>query len=410
MFVEELRQRGLIHQHTAPLDEIMQSTTGVYCGFDPTGDSSHIGSLLPLITMMRFKQNGFRVVGLVGGATGMIGDPSGKSAERNLIDSNTLTNNINSISSQISAFCDEVLNNAEWSQISFVDFIRDIGKHFSVGSMLSRDSVSSRLKTGISFTEFSYMLLQGNDFLELSKRGVNLQIGGSDQFGNICSGIDLISKKTSGSRGFGITIPLLLKPDGTKFGKTENGAIWLDSNKTSHWDFHQFWMSISDDMVESLLKKLTFVSLDEIKDIMFVHNENPNMRIAQKKLAHCITAIVHGEEVACTMDTIAEKLFANRNAAFADFDESEIDAITQIIPVTEKTNIVDVLIDLGMVQSKNQANTELKQNSVRVNGVVVNDRGFICSNSVIRKGKKEMGIVKLSSPPTSKGAQMNNIE
>lgn len=407
--VHELQQRGLVHQTTAPIEDIISSLTGLYCGFDPSGNSLHIGSLLPLINMMRFKHHGFRVVGLVGGATGMIGDPSGKSAERNLIDAETLQSNIDSISKQIAPFCNEVMNNAEWSRFTFIDFIRDIGKHFSVGSMLSRDSVSSRLKTGISFTEFSYMLLQGNDFLELSNRGVNLQIGGSDQYGNICSGIDLISKKTD-NRGFGITIPLLLKPDGTKFGKTENGAIWLDSKKTSHWDFHQFWMSISDDMVESLLKKLTFVSLEDIESIMIQHNANPNLRIAQKKLAFSITAIVHGEEIAMTMESIAEKLFANRNATFIDFSESEMSAIMEIIPVTNKTNIVDVLIELRMVQSKNQANTELKQNAVRGNGVVVNDRTFVCTNAVIRKGKKDMGIVKTSSPSKLTGAHMNNIE
>lgn len=303
MISRELKERGLVHQTTS--DNLGSSLDSeqltVYAGFDPTADGLHIGHLLPLITLMRLQRAGHRVIALVGGATGMIGDPSGKSQERTLLQGNQVSDNCSAITREIMALLGgsaTVRNNADWTEpVSLLGFLRDIGKHFSINEMVRRDSVQTRLterEQGISFTEFSYSLLQANDFLHLFvSEGCTLQIGGSDQWGNITAGIDLIRKKVQGS-AFGMTMPLLTNADGKKFGKTEKGAVWLSAKKTSPYQFYQFWMRRDERDVIRLLKLFTFLSLEEIADIERITAEKPERREAQKRLALEMTTMVHG--------------------------------------------------------------------------------------------------------------------
>ena len=304
--VEELKWRGLFHQAVPGTENLLleEMTTG-YVGFDPTADSLHIGNLVPIILLVHLQRAGHKPIALVGGATGMVGDPSGKKSERQLLDSSTISHNLESQKKQLEQFldfdkglnCAEVVNNYDWfKNISFLDFIRDVGKHISVNYMMAKDSVKNRLEDGMSFTEFSYQLVQGYDFYHLWKeKNVKLQMGGSDQWGNIVTGTELIRRKGNG-KGFSLTAPLITKSDGSKFGKSEGGNVWLDAKKTSPYQFYQFWMNTSDEDAEKYIKIFTFLDQETIKVLIEEHHQAPHLRILQKRLAEELTCFVHSRE------------------------------------------------------------------------------------------------------------------
>ncbi|NVO08659.1 MAG: tyrosine--tRNA ligase [Bacteroidales bacterium] len=309
-FIEELKWRGMIHDIMPGAEELLKKEmTAAYIGFDPTADSLHVGSFAQIMLLKRFQIAGHKPIALVGGATGMIGDPSGKSQERNLLDEKTLQKNLDGIKAQLSKFLDfdsdasnkaEMVNNYDWMKdYTFLEFIRDIGKHITVNYMMSKDSVKKRLgeesKTGMSFTEFTYQLVQGYDFLHLyQNNNCKLQMGGSDQWGNITTGTELIRRKTGGE-AFALTIPLVTKSDGGKFGKTEQGNVWLDSRYTSPYRFYQFWLNVSDDDAAKYIKIFTLLTKQEVDALTLEHNQSPHLRILQKKLAELVTTMVHSE-------------------------------------------------------------------------------------------------------------------
>ena len=306
-FIDELKWRGLVQDIIPGTAEHLakESTTG-YVGFDPTSDSLHIGSLVPIILLMHLQKAGHKPIALVGGATGMVGDPSGKSEERNMLSKEQIDFNVEGIKMQLSKFLDfddnkdnyaRLLNNYDWFvDFTFLDFIRDVGKYITVNYMLSKDSVQKRLETGMSFTEFTYQLVQGYDFYYLHKfHGVTLQMGGSDQWGNIVTGTELIRKK-SGGDAFAFTAPLLKKADGGKFGKTESGNVWLDANKTSPYKFYQFWLNVSDEDAVNYIKIFTFLSPEEIDVLIAEHQQAPHVRLLQKKLSQEVTVMVHSQQ------------------------------------------------------------------------------------------------------------------
>ncbi|MFO0500136.1 MAG: tyrosine--tRNA ligase, partial [Pseudomonadota bacterium] len=315
-FLADLEARGLVYQTTPGLAEHLATPRTLYCGFDPSADSLHIGSLVPLLTLRRFQEAGHKPLVLLGGATGMIGDPSFKASERKLLDEATLAHNVAGIAKhvqQIFTQVPEVVNNYEWTKgVDVLSFLRDIGKHFSINQMISRDSVKSRLSRegeGLSFTEFSYALLQGFDFYELSKsHHCTLQIGGSDQWGNMTAGTELIRKKLQ-REAHVLTLPLVTKADGTKFGKTESGTIWLDPNKTSPYAFYQFWLNTADADVEKFLGYFSFRPLIEIKNIVETHKQNMSLRMAQVILARELTTLLHGEAATAAAEAISKAVF-----------------------------------------------------------------------------------------------------
>ncbi|RMH67695.1 MAG: tyrosine--tRNA ligase, partial [Actinomyces sp.] len=316
----DLRRRGLVHDHTdetALVERLAAGPITVYCGFDPTADSLHVGNLVPLLTLRRFQRFGHRPVALAGGATGMIGDPSGRSEERNLLDAETLDRNLAAISGQLEALLDfdagaVLVDNREWtSGVGVLDFLRDVGKHVTVNTMLAKESIRTRLASehGLSYTEFSYMLLQAHDFWALHERlGCEMQIGGSDQWGNITAGIDLIRRK-SGARVHGLTVPLVTRSDGQKFGKTAEGAVWLSPRRTLPYEFHQYFLRVDDADVERFLLQLTFCEVDEVAEVMGRHREAPEKRLAQRRLADEVTALVHGPAEVARATRAAEVLF-----------------------------------------------------------------------------------------------------
>ena len=303
-FVAELSWRGMIHDKTPGLENTLsQGMTSGYIGFDPTADSLHIGNLVQIMTLVHFQRCGHKPFALVGGATGMVGDPSGKSQERNLLDEGTLNHNLQGVSKQLRKFLDfessnaaEVVNNYDWfKSFHFLDFIRDVGKHITVNYMMAKDSVRKRLETGLSFTEFTYQLVQGYDFYWLWKnKNVLLQLGGSDQWGNIVTGTELIRRK-EGGEAFALTTPLITKADGTKFGKTEGGNIWLDENKTSPYQFYQYWLNASDEDIVTYTKIFSLKNQEEIEAMIAEHREAPHVRLMQKQLAEEMTMRVHSE-------------------------------------------------------------------------------------------------------------------
>ncbi len=347
-FIEDLKWRGMIHDIMPGTDEQLEKEmTSAYIGFDPTADSLHVGSFAQIMLLKRFQMAGHKPIALVGGATGMIGDPSGKSQERNLLDEETLNKNLEGIKAQLSRFLDfdsdapnraEIVNNYDWMKgISFLEFIRDIGKHLTVNYMMAKDSVKKRLgsesKSGMSFTEFTYQLVQGYDFFWLYKnKDCKLQMGGSDQWGNITTGTELIRRKASGS-AFALTIPLVTKADGSKFGKTEDGNVWLDANYTSPYKFYQFWLNVSDEDAEKYIKIFTFLSKEEIEKLIAEHREAPHMRLLQKTLAKEITTMVHSEaeyEAAVNASAI---LFGKGTAEqLAAIDEKTFLAVFEGVP------------------------------------------------------------------------------
>lgn len=417
---DDLRARGLVHDHTDQLemlDALEKGGMTVYCGFDPTADSLHIGSLLPITGLMRFQQAGHRPIGVVGGATGMIGDPSGKSEERNLLNAETLERNINGMRAQLESFLDfgqgnnaaKLVNNADWlGQMNLVDFLRDTGKHFSIGYMMAKESVKTRIsEAGISFTEFSYMVLQAYDFLHLhDEEGCTLQIGGSDQWGNITAGIELI-RRVRGKSAYGITFPLITTSDGRKFGKTEAGNIWLDPNRTSPYQFYQYWIQTDDRDVGRFLRYFTFLPLEEIEAIEKTHQEQPEKREGQRRLAWEVTTLVHGKDATESIIRASAILFGG---SLAGVTERDLLMAAAEMPLTKRAHnlplpLVDLLVDSGLCKSKSMARKDLKGGGIYVNNNRTQDENASLSEEdllfeqyiLLRKGKKNYHLLQLTS-------------
>ena len=414
-FIEELKWRGMVQDIMPGTEELLmkEMTTG-YVGFDPTSDSLHVGNLLPIMLLKHMQLAGHRPIALVGGATGMVGDPSGKSAERNLLDEATLNKNIEGVGKQLQRFLDFkngknaaiLVNNLDWmKEMSFIDFIRDVGKHITINYMTAKDSVKKRIDTGLSFTEFSYQLLQGNDFVHLyNTYNCKLQFGGSDQWGNITTGTELIRRKTGGE-AFAFTCPLLTKADGGKFGKTESGTVWLDPEKTSPYSFYQFWLNTSDEDAKKLIRFYTLMSKEDIYKIEVQHNEAPLLRLLQKAIAEEVTIRVHGEEALKTAITASNILFGKstsedlRSLSEKDFF-TVFDGVPQAIIPKEKIenglSIVDALAsETNFLKSNGEARRELKGNAISINKEKVKDDFLIKKEDLINnkyiligKGKK----------------------
>jgi len=414
--IEDLKFRGLIHQSTnldSLEEKIKKEKITLYVGFDPSADSLHVGNLLPLLTLRRFQEAGHDVIALAGGGTGLIGDPSGKSEERNLNPEDQVEEWTENIREQIEKLIDfdsnnaEMVNNYDWlGNIKAISFLRDIGKNFSINSMLAKESVKSRLELGISFTEFSYQILQSYDFLKLFRdKNCKLQIGGSDQWGNITAGVDLI-RRVEGEEVYGLTVPLVVNSDGTKFGKTAGNAIWLDLDKTSPYQFYQFWINTSDDDVIKFLKYFTFLSKEDIEELEKQVKENPAERKAQKVLARETTTLIHGEEKAKQAEKISQALFYGN---IKDLSKSEIKMGFQDVPSynvegEDKLELVDFLKEAGVVSSKRQAREDVKNGAIYINGekqeevnrILKKDDRLYDKYLVIRRGKKKYYLLKWS--------------
>jgi tyrosyl-tRNA synthetase len=382
----ELQERGLVHDTTAADvlgARLAEHSVGVYVGFDPTADSLHVGHLLGQLMLRRMQVAGHRPFPLAGGATGMVGDPSGRSEERNLLDADTLSHNVSRISLQLQRLLDfspgrfqaTLVNNADWtSGISALEFLRDVGKHITINQMLAKDSVKSRLNSenGLSYTEFSYMLLQANDFRHLAAtHDVELQMGGSDQWGNITAGIDLV-RKTLGKTAHGLTWPLVTRSDGSKFGKTADGAVWLDPERTSPYQFRQFWVQLGDAEIERYLPQFSLLSLAECREILAAHAVAPESREAQRVLANELTVMVHGEEAARAAEEVAGVLFGGDPTSASVVS---CEAITKEVPSTRiaeiPSDVVTLLVDAGVCSTKSEARRTVEQKGIRINGHVV---------------------------------------
>ncbi|BFH64965.1 tyrosine--tRNA ligase [Paenibacillus azoreducens] len=415
--IDELEWRGAINQQTDAegLRKLTsEKSISLYCGVDPTGDSMHIGHLIPFMMLKRFQMAGHRPVILIGGATGTIGDPSGRTSERTLQTMDQVQKNVDALTAQMKKlFLNEgdtglrMVNNYDWTKdLTILDFLRDFGKNFSVNTMLAKDIVASRLDSGISFTEFSYQILQSIDFLHLFKHeDVQLQIGGADQWGNITAGLDLIRKKEgSEAKAFGLTIPLMLKADGTKFGKTAGGAIWLDPKKTTPFEFFQFWANQDDRDVIKYLKFFTFLTKEEIDALEVKVQTEPHKREAQRVLAEEMTKFVHGEEALAQAKKITEALFSGDiKALTADEIEQGFKEMPTFQASKESKNIVDWLVDLGIEPSKRQAREDITNGAIALNGDKVTDLDMVVTTEnsfdgrfiIVRKGKKNYNLVKL---------------
>ncbi|BDG37145.1 tyrosine--tRNA ligase [Parageobacillus sp. VR-IP] len=414
--LQELEWRGLINQATdmEGLRQLLnEGKVTLYCGFDPTADSLHIGSLLPILTLRRFQLAGHRPIALVGGATGLIGDPSGKKSERTLNPKETVQQWSNRIKEQLARFLDfdakenpaKIANNYDWiGSLDVITFLRDVGKNFGLNYMLAKESVQSRIETGISFTEFSYMILQAFDFLKLYQtENCRLQIGGSDQWGNITAGLELIRKTEGEAKAFGLTIPLVTKADGTKFGKTESGTIWLDKEKTSPYEFYQFWINTDDRDVIKYLKYFTFLSKDEIEELERKLQEAPEQRAAQKALAEEMTKLVHGEDALKQAIRISEALFSG---SVSELSAEEIEQGFKDVPSFEyegeEVPLVELLVMAKIVPSKRQAREDIANGAIYVNGKRVQDINAVIAKenriegrfTVIRRGKKKYYLIR----------------
>lgn len=381
--IQDLQSRGLIAQTTdiEALDALLnEQKIALYCGFDPTADSLHIGHLLPVLALRRFQQAGHTPIALVGGATGMIGDPSFKAVERSLNSAETVAGWVESIRNQLKPFLSFegenaaiMANNADWfGSMNCLDFLRDIGKHFSVNAMLNKESVKQRIErddVGISFTEFAYSLLQGYDFAELNKRhGAVLEIGGSDQWGNITAGIDL-TRRLNQKQVFGLTLPLVTKSDGTKFGKTEGGAVWLNAKKTSPYQFYQFWLKVADADVYKFLKYFTFLSIEEIDAIEAKDKASGTKPEAQRILAEEMTRLIHGEAALQAAQRISESLFAEDQSSLTegDFEQLALDGLPAF-EVSDGLNVVEALVKTGLASSNKEARGFVNSKAVLLNG------------------------------------------
>lgn len=413
-FLEELKWRGLIKDTTDAemLKELLDKKATLYCGFDPTAPSLHIGHLVPVIMLSRFQKAGHRIVALVGGGTGLIGDPSGRSSARKLLTLEDALANAEGLKSQLSRFLDfsdtkktVLINNYEWlKDINVISFLRDYGRHFPVNYMLAKDTVASRLETGISFTEFSYMIIQSIDFYNLYKReNCRIQLGGSDQWGNITSGVELIRRITGDTETVGITMPLITKSDGTKFGKSAGGALWLDKDKTSPYAIYQYFLNSADADVIHYLKVFTFLTKEEIYALEQEVRENPQNRVAQKKLAYELVKTIHGEEAAEEAVKMSQVLFSGRiNELTADQLLVCLNGVPSIDLVEEKP-LVDVLVEVKAASSKREAREFVKNGSVLINGEKQTNIEHVLGKKdsiddkliVIRRGKKNYYMVRL---------------
>ncbi|WP_445489436.1 tyrosine--tRNA ligase [Niallia sp. 03133] len=414
--LEDLHWRGIVYQQTDEeglKEQLNSGMTSLYCGVDPTADSMHIGHLLPFLTLRRFQNAGHRPIVLVGGATGLIGDPSGKSEERKLQTLDVIGHNVKCLQGQLERIFDfegkngaVMVNNYDWAgSMDIVTFLRDYGKHIGINYMLAKDTIASRLETGISFTEFTYTILQAIDFMHLYKNhDCKLQIGGSDQWGNITSGLELIRKTMpEGAKAYGFTIPLVTKADGTKFGKTESGAIWLDPEKTTPYEFYQFWINTADADVVKYLKFFTFLSKEEIEELEATVIEAPHLRKAQKRLAEEMTKLIHGESALEQAQKITEALFSGD---IKNLTAEEIKQGFKDVPTYEHKEgdvvLVDLLVAAGIVSSKRQSREDVTNGAVYINGERKQALDYILTAedriedqfTVVRRGKKKYFLIK----------------
>lgn len=420
--IEELRWRGMIQDIMPGTEEQLQKEmTTAYIGFDPTADSLHIGSLVPILLLVHLQKAGHKPIALVGGATGMIGDPSGKSQERNLLDETTLNKNVAGVKSQLEQFLDfdtakpnaaEMANNYDWFKtISFIDFLRDTGKHITINYMMAKESVKKRIdsEVGLSYTEFAYQLMQGYDFYWLYQhKNCKLQMGGSDQWGNITTGTELVRRKLNGE-AFAFTCPLIKKADGTKFGKTEQGNIWLDASKTSPYQFYQFWLNASDTDAEVWIKIFTFLGKQEIDELIAKHQADPSRRLLQKKLAEEITSFVHGEaELKAALETTA-KLFANQSAPAESLSVEDLEGMEGVqksnypaANLAAGVDVVSFLAETGIFPSKGEARKMIQGGGVSINRRKVETADMKISSSLllhnkyllVQKGKKNYYLIE----------------
>ena len=425
-FVEELRWRGMLHDIMPETEDyLLKNKTTGYIGFDPTADSLHIGSLVPIIILMHFQKAGHNPIALVGGATGMVGDPSGKSDERNLLDEETLNKNVAGVKAQLARFLDfdsnlenaaQLVNNYDWMKgISLIDFVRDVGKHITVNYMMAKDSVKKRLgsdsQAGMSFTEFTYQLVQGYDFYHLYKeKNCKLQMGGSDQWGNITTGTELVRRKAQG-KAYALTCKLITKADGSKFGKTAGGNVWLDAKRTSPYKFYQYWLNSSDVDAEKYIKIFTFLDKETIETLIAEHKEAPHTRILQKKIGEEVTIMTHGKEAYNNAIKASNILFGKSTADdLKSLDEQTFLDIFEGVPQTEISkeaiknglDIVPAFAENEFLKSNGEVRRALKENSISVNKEKVKEDFLITANDLIadkfvllQRGKKNYFLLKV---------------
>lgn len=414
--MEDLKWRGLLYQQTdeAGLEDLLnKEKISLYCGVDPTADSMHIGHIVPLLTLRRFQMHGHRPILLVGGATGMIGDPSGRSEERQLQTTEQIDKNVAGIKKQMEQIFDfnsengaQMVNNNDWvGSMSVIEFLRDFGKLLGVNYMLAKDNVASRLDSGISFTEFSYMLIQGIDFNHLfNNYGCRVQIGGSDQWGNITTGLEVIRKTHEEEvKAFGITIPLVTKADGTKFGKSAGGSVWLDAEKTSPYEFYQFWINTADSDAVKYMKIFTFIEREEIEAFEITIQEEPHLRKAQLRLAEEMTRLIHGQEALDQAIRISKALFSgDLKTLTANEMKDAFKDVPSFEMAKEDKNIVDFIVDSGVSPSRRQAREDVTNGAISLNGERVTDTSYEVSATdrledaftIVRRGKKNYKMVK----------------
>ena len=412
---DELKERGLVFQTTdeeALRKALAEGNVSFYSGYDPTADSLHLGHLVPILVMKHLQLAGHKPYALVGGATGLIGDPSFKDTERSLQTKDTVEGWVQSIQAQVSRFLDfengdnkaEMVNNYDWfSDISFIDFLRDVGKYFTVNYMMSKESVKKRIETGISYTEFAYQIMQGYDFFELNRQyDVTLQIGGSDQWGNMTAGTELLRRKAD-KTGHVITVPLITDATGKKFGKSEGNAVWLNADKTSPYEMYQFWMNVMDADAVRFLKIFTLLPLDEIEEIRKQFEAAPHERLAQKILAREVVTLVHGEEAYKEALNITEQLFAGNitNLSVKELKQGLRGVPNYQVKVDDNLNIVEMLVTAGIVNSKRQAREDVQNGAIYVNGERIQDLNYTLTDAdkleneltVIRRGKKKYFVL-----------------
>jgi len=420
-FIPELKQRGLIQDITPGLEEqLSKESTSIYIGFDPTAESLHIGSLIPIILLMHFQKNGHKPIALVGGATGMIGDPTGKSAERNLLNEESIKKYEKGIKNQLNRFLNfengakneaSLVNNYDWfKDFSFLNFIRDAGKHITVNYMLAKDSVQKRLGYGLSFTEFSYQVIQGYDFYYLNKnKNVKVQAGGADQWGNITTGVEM-TRKMGGTEVFAFTCPLLTKSDGGKFGKTEGGNVWLDPNLTSPYSFYQFWLNSSDEDAKKYIKIFTFLDLDKIEELIQLHDEAPHLRKLQHTLANEVTRLVHSEEDLQFAIKASNILFGKAtNEDLLSLSEKQILEVMSGVPqanfekerLNEGLPLIDLLAEAQIQNSKGASRKIVQSGGIQINKVKQTDINRVITKAdlldekylIIQRGRRNYHLI-----------------
>jgi len=414
--IEDLKWRGLAYQltdETGMVDLLNKDSISLYCGVDPTADSMHIGHIVPLLTLRRFQMHGHRPVLLIGGATGMIGDPSGRSEERQLQTTEQIDLNVQGLQKQMERIFDFnsdngaiLVNNRDWiGSMDVIEFLRDYGKYIGVNYMLAKDTVASRLEGGISFTEFSYMLIQAIDYNHLyNEHQCRIQVGGSDQWGNITTGLEMIRKThTDETKAFGMTIPLVTKADGTKFGKSASGSVWLDAEKTSPYEFYQFWLNTADADVIRYMKIFTFLTREEIEAFEVTVTEEAHLRKAQKALAEEMTKMIHGEAALENAIRITNALFSGDIKALSANEMKEVFKDVPSIELTkEDKNIVDLIVEGAISSSKRQAREDVTNGAISINGEKITDVGYVISAAdrlddsfaIVRRGKKKYHMVK----------------